>query len=118
MSNLDQIVMRAARNTAGKPIVAAPYPLSASLCRGIINEGIISGYVAENSPDLETVDPFVRGWWVDRRQRIWFIRSSASHTLLLLSARADDEISGRMLLEAGLKGIRRILFVAEDGSIT
>jgi glycosyltransferase involved in cell wall biosynthesis len=118
MSNFDQIVMRAARNAPGKPIVAARYPLSASLCRAIINEGIISGYVAENSPGPDMGDPFIRGWWVDRREGIWFIRSCASHTLLLLSARADDEISGRMLLEARLKGIRRILFVGEDGSIT
>ena len=110
--------MRAARNTADKPILAAPYPLSNSLCRRVIDEGVISGYVAENSPGPDMGDPFIRGWWVDRREGVWFIQSCASHTLLLLSARADDEISGRMLLEAGFKGIRRILFVAEDGSIT
>jgi hypothetical protein len=118
MINFHQIVVRAARNIADKAIVAAPYPLSNSLCRDIINEGIISGYVAESAPGPDTGDPFVRGWWVDRRAGVWFLRSCASHTLLLLSARADDEISGRMLLEAGFKGIRRILFVAEDGSIT
>ena len=118
MINFHQIVVRAARNIADKPIVAAPYPLSNSLCRHIINEGIIGGYVAENAPSPDTGDPFIRGWWVDRREGVWFLRSCASHTLLLLSGRADDEISGRMLLEAGLKGIRRILFLAEDGSIT
>jgi glycosyltransferase involved in cell wall biosynthesis len=118
MLDFDQIVLRAVRDAVDKPIVAAPYPLSNSLCHRLINDGIISGYVADNSPDPDTVAPFIRGWWVDRREGIWFIRSSASHTLLLLSARAEDEISGRMLLEAGLKGIRRILFAAEDGSIT
>src|SRR5947208_13029861 len=118
MINFQEIIMRAARNTGDKPILAAPYPLSNSLCRRVTDEGVVSGYVAENSPGPDMGDPFIRGWWVDRREGIWFIRSCASHTLLLLSARADDDISGRMLLEAGFKGIRRILFVAEDGSIT
>ena len=118
MINFHEIVMRAARNTADWPILAAPYPLSNSIYRRLIDEGIISGYVAENRPDPHSDDPFIRGWWVDRREGIWFFRSCASHTLLLLSARADNEISALMLLEAGLKGIRRILFVAEDGSIT
>jgi hypothetical protein len=116
--NFDEIVMRAARNTADKPILAAPYPLSNSTFHRLINEGLISGYVAENMPDPHSDNPFIRGWWVDRREGIWFFRSWTSQTLLLLSARADNEISGLMLLEAGLKGIRRILFAAEDGSIT
>jgi hypothetical protein len=113
-----EIVMRAARNTAEKPILAAPYRLSNSIFRRLIDEGVISGYVAENSPEPDSDDPFIRGWWVDRRKGIWLLRNCVSHTLLLLSARADNEISGEMLLEALLKGLRRILFVAEDGSIT
>jgi hypothetical protein len=113
-----EIVMRAARNTADKPILAAPYPLSNSIFRRLIDEGAISGYVAESSPDPDRDDQFIRGWWVDRRKGIWLLRNCVSHTLLLLSARADNEISGEMLLEAVLKGLRKILFVAEDGSIT
>jgi glycosyltransferase involved in cell wall biosynthesis len=118
MLNFAQIITRAAGNSADTPIVAAPYPLSDSLCRRLINEGIISGYIAEHNPGTGSVHPFIRGWWVNRRGGAWYIRSCASHTLLLLSGNADHEISGGMVLEAGLKGIRRILLVAEDGSIT
>jgi hypothetical protein len=113
-----EIIMRAARNTANKSIVAAPYPLPNTIIRRLIDEGVISGYVAENGPDPNTDDQFIRGWWVDRHNGIWFLRNCASHTLLLLSARADHEISGSMLLEALFKGLRRILFVEADGSIT
>jgi hypothetical protein len=116
--NFHDIIKRAARNTADEPILAAPYPLSNSIFRRLIDEGVISGYVAESSPEPDRDDPFIRGWWVDRRKGIWLLRNCVSHTLLLLSARADNEISGEMLLEAGLKGLRRILFVADDGSIT
>jgi hypothetical protein len=116
--NFTDMIERAARNTPDKPIVAAPYPFSKSLWRRFIDAGVISGYVAENRPDPDTDDQFIRGWWVDRHNGIWLLRNCASHTLLLLSARAENEISHSMLLEALFGGLRRILFVDADGSIT
>jgi hypothetical protein len=112
------IIGRAAQNTPDKPIVAGPYPLANSLLRRFIDAGVISGYVAENRPDPDTDDQFIRGWWVDRHNGIWVLRNCGSHTLLLLSGGTDHEISGSMLLEALFGGVRRILFVGADGAIT
>src|SRR5262245_50986943 len=117
MLNFEQLVKRATTDLQDKPLVAAPYSISHRLFERMANDGVISGYVAEDIPN--GADPVIRGWWVDRREGIWFIRPSFDcHTLLFLSGSAENEFSGRMLLEARLKGIRRILFVGEDGSIT
>ncbi len=117
MLNFDQIVRSAAQVAGDKPILAAPYPLSNNLCRGLTADGLICGYLADDRPNPDCRDPLIAGWWTDRTAGLWFIRYSRSPTMILLSATSEHEIGGRMLLEARLKGVRRILFVAPDGSI-
>jgi len=117
MLNFDQIIPLAAKAAKDKPIVAAPYPLPYVLCRALVNDGLISGFVADSRPEPGKRDTDIAGWWTDRQSGIWFLRNAPSRTMILLSGNAENDIGGRMLLEARLKGIQRILFIASDGSI-
>jgi glycosyltransferase involved in cell wall biosynthesis len=118
MLSFQEIIPLAAREAGDKPIVAAPYPLPEIVCRGLIADGLIGGYIADDCPKSPTPDPFIAGWWTNHDHGSWFIRSAMRPTLMLLSGTPQHEISGRMLLEARLKGIRRMLFVGDNGAIT
>lgn len=117
MFNFEPVITAAARAAGDKPIVAAPYPLNTVICRDLAGQGLIGGYVSETAPDPVEPDPLIRGWWTDRAAGIWFLRQAASPTMLMLGAATHHELCGGLLLEAGLKGIRRILYVAADGSV-
>ena len=80
-------------------------------------QGLIAGYIAERAPDTQEPEPLIAGWWTDRAAGLMFLRQATSPTMLILSAAAHHQLSGGLLLEARLKGVRRILFVAADGSI-
>ena len=120
MLNFDHII-RSIVETAGEgAIVAAPYPLPDVICRELVSEGLIAGYVLDGRPEHGTYDPAIAGWWIDRASGIWFIRRMPGRSVLfLLSASADPpiQLGGALLLEARLKGIRRIISAGSDGSI-
>ena len=117
MLNFDRIIPAAAKAAGDQPILAAPYPLPSVLCRDLSSNGTISGYIAETSKNLTDGDPLIAGWWIDRGEGIWFLRRRTSRTIILLGYQRDSDISGRMLLEARLKGCKRILLIGPDGSI-
>jgi glycosyltransferase involved in cell wall biosynthesis len=118
MLNFAEIILRAAQAAADRPVLAAPYPLSEILCRELTDKGFISGFVANSRRNLDVQDPLIAGWWLDQAKGIWFLRGRHAQTLILLSGEVGHEIGGSMLLEARLKGIRRILLVSSDGSTT
>jgi glycosyltransferase involved in cell wall biosynthesis len=115
MPGFQQAISSAARASGDKPILAAPYPLSDVFCRNLIADGIIAGYIAERAP--EYVDPAISGWWTNRAKGVWFIRSSVSQSILMLNTPIESGPNGYALLEARIKGIKRILLVEPDGSI-
>jgi glycosyltransferase involved in cell wall biosynthesis len=117
MLNFHQMISLAAQAVGDRPVVAAAYPIPKVICEGLATERMISGYVADTHPTPNSRESFIAGWWVDRREGVWFIRNSGAKTMILLSASPETELCGRMLLEARLKGIRRILYVGPDGSI-
>ena len=78
---------------------------------------MIAGYIAERAPKAQEPEPLIAGWWTNRAAGQMFLRQATSPTMLILSAAAHHQLSGGLLLEARLKGVRRILFVAADGSI-
>lgn len=118
MLNFEQIIPLAARTAADKPIIAAPYALPEGICRSLAGAGLIGGYIAEDRPNTPPQDRFVAGWWTDRSRGNWFIRPSGARTMILLSGSPESDLGGRMLLEARLKGIQRILLIGGDGSIS
>jgi glycosyltransferase involved in cell wall biosynthesis len=117
MLDFDRLISMAAKVAGDKPIAAAPYALPSVICRGLLFDGLISGYVADSSRDAVNKDPLIAGWWIDRSEGVWFLRRGLSRSIIFLSIQSDDEISGRMLLEARLKGFERVLVIAPDGSI-
>jgi glycosyltransferase involved in cell wall biosynthesis len=116
--NFDHIIRSIAKTTGEGAIVAAPYPLPDVTCRQLVSEGLIAGYVLVGRPAQDIYDPAIAGWWVDRAAGIWFIRRLPGRSvLILLSAGPGIPIGGALLLEARLKGIRRIICAGGDGSI-
>src|SRR4051812_9487242 len=111
------MISEAACSAGDRPILAAPYPLSPVVCGTLAARGLIAGYIAERAPDTQEPKPLIAGWWTDRVAGLLFLRQAASPTMLMLSAAAHHQLSGGLLLEARLKGVRRILFIAGDGSI-
>src|SRR5262245_2534792 len=107
MLNFDQIILLAAKALGDRPILAAPFPIPKVICHDLATKGIISGYIADAPPPTNSREPFIAGWWVDRRVDRCFILNSGAKTIMLLSG-PETEICGSMLLEARLKGIRRI----------
>src|SRR5690348_11657407 len=117
MLNFEPVISAAARAAGDRPIVAAPYPLNVVVCRDLAEQGLIAGYVAEAAPDPAAPDSLISGWWTDRAAGMWFLRQAATPTMLMLGAATHYELCGGLLLEARLKGIRRILCVSADGSV-
>src|SRR3954447_16632698 len=117
MFNFDPMISAAARVAGDRPILAAPFPLSPVVCGALAAQGLIAGYIAESAPDTQEPEPLIAGWWINRVAGRMFLRQAASPTMLMLSAAAHHQLSGGLLLEARLKGVRRILFVTADGSI-
>jgi glycosyltransferase involved in cell wall biosynthesis len=117
MFNFDHIIPLAAEASGDRPLLAAPYSLPPSLCRELVSQGLISGYIADSRASVIDTDDSVAGWWIDRKRGTWFLRSGRSRSIIFLSAQNEDVVSGRMLLEARLKGCRRILLAGPNGSI-
>ena len=117
MLNLERMITSAAEAAGDKPIVAAPYPLPKVLCDDLISRGVISGYVADTTNNLAARDPHIAGWWVDHATGIWFLRRRKAHSIILLSVVSHGNVSGRMLLQARLKGWKHLLLVDPDGLI-
>src|SRR4051812_43271149 len=118
MLSFERIIPKAAQQADDKPVLAAPFPLPEILCKGLAAEGLISGYVADARPATLDLTAPIAGWWIDRAKGLWFLRNAGSKSLILLSGNENNEVGGRMLLEARLKGVQRILFVGPDGSLT
>jgi len=116
MLNFYRLISKAAQFAGDKPIVAAPYSLPSVVCRSLLSDGLISGYVADTSRDVADKESQIAGWWIDRSEGVWFLRRGLSRSIIFLSIQSDEEISGRMLLEARLKGVERVLLIAPDGS--
>lgn len=117
MLNFDRIVSVAAKAAGDRPVLAAPYSLPTIVCRELSAQGVISGRVAEICPNPANKDPDIAGWWINRCKGVWFLRRDVSRSIILLSIRSEDEIGGRLLLEARLKGYKRMLLVGPDGAI-
>lgn len=118
MLDIEQMV-RAGAESAGtsRIILAACYDLSARLCHDLADRRLIDGYISNNASSLgNPSDPLVRGRWVDRDAGRWRIDAQGCPTVLFLGS--EHQVSGRMLLEAQRSGVRNILVVHNDGTIS
>ena len=118
MLDLEAMIHCAACEPGAAPIaVAAPFDVPERLLRDLAQKGVVRGYVADTAPDPSSRDPLVVGWWVDRRAGTWTLKSRGLRMLVLLGATSEHGVSGRMLLEARLKGVERLLLVGPAGDL-
>jgi glycosyltransferase involved in cell wall biosynthesis len=112
-------ILRKAAQCAGdeRPVVAAPYDLADLTCRDLAAEGVFSGYIANSAPDSSDRNPFVAGWWIDRRMGLWHIRYGIASTVVLLGAATHQAVCMKLVREARRKGVRRLLVVDGNGSV-
>jgi glycosyltransferase involved in cell wall biosynthesis len=98
-------------------IIGAAYELADQFCKDAIGVGVGCAYIAERQPVMGEDEGLIAGWWIDRSRGEWIIRRGRGHTLVLLGARRQEMLHGRALLEARIKGLRRILLIDVDGSV-
>jgi glycosyltransferase involved in cell wall biosynthesis/MoaA/NifB/PqqE/SkfB family radical SAM enzyme len=101
----------------GAIALAAPYEFSEHHCRTLAEAGLVVGYIQPHAPPKGCFDPTICGWWVDRTAGQWFLRDTVPDTVLLVNARPGEQLSGQMLLEARLKGVRRVCLADITGVI-
>ena len=119
MLDIESLVRRAVREVAAGHAVtiAAPFDASEQVLRDMAARGLIGAYLADGGGDAAVGDPVVAGWWTDRRGGSWCLKRSGPPTVILLGADAQHSVSGRMLLEARLAGVRRIVLAGSLGNI-
>ena len=119
MLDIESIVRRAVRETAaGHPVtIAAPFDAPEQVLSHMAARGFIGAYVADGGRDAAIRDPAVAGWWTDRRNGSWCLKRSGPQTVVLLGADAHHSVSGRMLLEARLAGVRRLVMAGSLGNV-
>src|SRR5262245_10531492 len=96
--------------------LAATYDLSEQVCRDFADRSLIAGYVANGASPQAPAVSLVTGHWTDRANGRWQLRSAGVSVLVFLGSTLD--LGGRMLLAAQLAGVRRIVVVHFDGSIS
>lgn len=118
MFDLLRIIRTAVGHGGGDGVIlGASYELADQFCRDAIENGLGCSYIADGAPTAGMDESLIAGWWIDRSRGEWIVRRGKGHTLILLGARRDEMLHGRALLEARLKGLRRILLIDLDGSV-
>ncbi len=119
MLDIESLVRRAVREAAAahSVTIAAPFDAPEQLLRDMVARGLIGAYLADGGGDMAVRDSAVAGWWTDRRGGSWCLKRSGPPTVILLGADAQHSVSGRMLLEARLAGVRRIVLAGSLGNV-
>ena len=93
----------------GSVLLAAPFHVPEVLIQEHLRSGRISGVVAQRKPSDIMPDLPVRGEWLDADHTRLKLRLHPGATLLFLGT--GHQIGGRILLEAVIKGVRRIVHI-------
>ncbi len=119
MIDFDSVVRRAVREAAAghSVTIAAPFDVPELVLRDMVARGLIGAYLADGGGDPAVRDPVIAGWWTDRRGGSWCLKRSGPPTIVVLGADANHGVSGRMLLEARLAGVRRLALVGSLGNV-
>ncbi len=119
MLDIESIIRRAVREAAIGALVtvAAPFDAPEQVLRDMAARGLIGAYLANHGGGSAVRDPAVAGWWTDRRGGSWYLERSGPPAVILLGADAHHSVSGRMLLEARLAGVRRLVLVGSFGTV-
>ena len=119
MLDIESTIRRAIREAGAGLLVtvAAPFDAPEQVLRDMVARGLIGAYLADHGGGGAARDPAVAGWWTDRRGGSWSLKRSCPPVVILLGADAHHSVSGRMLLEARLAGVRRLVLVGSFGNV-
>lgn len=117
MIDLDAMLRRALRSTAADDVtVATPYDLPERVCRELLAQGMIASVVANHARTAH-LDRWCGGWWVDRNRGQIHLRRDRVETLLIAGVERGRQVDAKVLLEARLKRVRRIVTADREGQL-
>lgn len=117
MLDLETMLRRAlARVDARDAALALPYDLPGQICRDLTADGLLHHIVAD-SVDSAALDRRCAGWWVDRERGQLHLRDGLVRTLVLAGIDSRRHVTARLLLEARLKGVQRIVATDSCGNV-
>lgn len=117
MFDFDSILRRALQSIGDADVaIAMPYELPDRMCRDLIADGYARSMVVD-SARVATLDDSCAGWWIDRSAGLMHLRLGSAKTLLIAGIHHDRRLHPGLLLEARLKGVRRIVTADASGEI-
>lgn len=96
--------------------LAMPYDLPQRVCEDLLLQGLVQALVADSVHSART-DTSCAGWWVERARDHLHLRPSICPTLLIAGMDRTRRVGARLLLEARLKGVRRVVTADRDGDL-
>jgi glycosyltransferase involved in cell wall biosynthesis len=117
MLDFETMLRRAMTAARAAPVtLAMPYDLPRQFCGDFMRGGQVRALVAD-SVGQASLDARCAGWWVDRERGQLNLRSRMTETLLLVGVDPQRRVNARLLLEARLKGVSRVIAVDRAGEI-
>lgn len=115
MLDFERMLQRALKHCGQAPVtIAMPYDLPQRFLEPHLTHGRVRGVVAD-AVDQASVSPRCAGWWVDRERGHLSLRSRMVDTLVLVGVDTRYRVGPRLLLEARLKGVSRVVAIDRSG---
>lgn len=111
-------MLRSLLHRTGDPgtAISTPFDLPDRVCRDLIAEGLACGVVKDSVADAALDDRCV-GWWIDRASGRMHLRLNKASTVLIAGVPPDRRVTPSLLLEARLKGVRRVVTADAAGDV-
>ncbi len=115
--NYESTLQRALQNVNGDRVaLAMPYDLPQRVCHDLIERELVQALVAD-SVECAQLDASCAGWWIDRERDQIHLRQGVGPTVLIAGVEDSRRVGPRLLLEARLKGVRRVVTTNRDGNL-
>lgn len=117
MLDFETMLRRALTAARATPVtLAMPFDLPQQVCGDFRQDGGVRALVAD-SVEQASLDAHCAGWWVDRERGQLNLRNRMTDTLLVVGVDPQRRIGARLLLEARLKGVSRVIAADRSGEI-
>lgn len=117
MFEYENTLRRALQNVGDRRVaLAMPYDLPQRICHDLFARGLIQALIGD-TVESATLDSSCAGWWVDRERDEIHFRRLIVPTVLIAGVDRSRRVGARMLLEARLKGVRRIVTTDPHGDV-
>ena len=117
MFDYETTLRRALRNVTDERVaLALPYDVPQRICHDLVSRRLVYAVVAD-SIESAVLDSSCAGWWVDRERGHMHLRRCAAPTVLIAGVDHSRRVGARLLLEARLKGVRRVVTTDRAGDV-